>query len=218
MWSEHQWDTCASVLQRGFAARDDLEPADLAIYKLLLVRLVEPDVALNALTELVVAGQKWRPTPSEIVERCLRDASRPAFETEVLELLFGRHGITRVQPPPRGLWREGERQAAIDRLAAKQLATMHPLVASFVQRVGLEWLRALRYEISDAEVGQWRRKDLRRAWDEHVEAFDGREVAAIAAGTGSEGMRRLDPLVGLSELEQQRARGELHAVPDAEAS
>jgi hypothetical protein len=82
--------------------------------------------------------------------------------------------------------------------AAQRLAE-RPIVASFVERQGWDRLRNL--PLDDPDWGEKHRKDLEGAWDRHVEAFDGREVVALASG-GREGLRQLDPLAGLSPPKQ----------------
>src|SRR5207237_9035503 len=82
------------------------------------------------------------------------------------------------------------------RAAARERASqLHPLVGSFVERQGIDRLREM--PVDDPDNGHWRRDELRTAWAVHVEAFEGREVAALASGEGREGLRRLDPLAGL---------------------
>jgi hypothetical protein len=51
--------------------------------------------------------------------------------------------------------------------------------------------------LDDPDYGELRRKELRGGWDRHVEAFDGRNVALLAAGPRHAGLRQLDPLAAL---------------------
>jgi hypothetical protein len=53
--------------------------------------------------------------------------------------------------------------------------------------------------------GHWARKELREAWDRHVDASDGRELAVLASG-GRLGLRQLDPLAALGGRGTQRRR------------
>jgi hypothetical protein len=82
-------------------------------------------------------------------------------------------------------------------------------VRAFVERQGIDRLRGL--QLADPDWGEKRRADLERAYNEHVEAFDGREVAALASGGRGE-LARLDPLAALGvqgrgrELEQEAGR------------
>jgi hypothetical protein len=68
------------------------------------------------------------------------------------------------------------------------------MVRAFVLRQGIERLRHL--PLDDPDWGFKRRDELHKAWAAHVEAFDGREVAALASGGRGE-LERLDPLAAL---------------------
>jgi hypothetical protein len=48
----------------------------------------------------------------------------------------------------------------------------------------------------DPQWGEKRRADLERAWNEHVETWDGREVAVLASGE-RRGLQQFDPLAAL---------------------
>jgi hypothetical protein len=82
---------------------------------------------------------------------------------------------------------------------------LHPLVVSFIERQGRKRLGQV--PLGDPDWGEKHRRDLERAWEAHVEAFEGREVAARAAGAGGD-LKHLDPLAAL-------ARPQLHLTrPD----
>lgn len=206
-WTEDQWAAFQSLLQHGFAARDPLTVEQIGVYRVLL-DAVEPVAATTALQELVLEGQVHRPKPGEISARVRRDVSAPTFD-EAFVLIFGRGGALKARRPA-GVYADGAAMArADDEAAMARLEGKHPLVMSFVQRQGLDRLRQM--PVDDPDEGMWRRKELREAWELHVDAFDGREVTAIAAGTGREGMRQLDPLAGLPGQLQQAARERLEA-------
>jgi hypothetical protein len=86
-----------------------------------------------------------------------------------------------------------EAYPTIYRAAAKQqLPEAHPLIIGFIERQGLSRLGSL--QLDHPAHGELVRKQLCEAWDEYVENFDGRQIAAIASG---EGMRQLDPAASL---------------------
>lgn len=200
-WTDQQWAMFTAILSRGFAARDPFTAEDSDVYRLLLDG-VDPDAALRAIREIVLDGQALRPRPGEIVKRAKADRSLPTFE-EAYRLIFGPGGILRAQPAITRWANEGERGRLFNEAAAERAAMMHPLVGSFVARQGLDRLRTL--PVDDPDYGEVRRKELREAWDRHVAASDGREVAALAAGTGRSGLRQLDPMVALDITPPDRA-------------
>lgn len=89
---------------------------------------------------------------------------------------------------------ERERRAAQNTAALERAAQLHPLVAAFIDRQGIDRLRDL--PVNDADWGDRHRRDLQHAWERHVEAFDGRQIAALASGRRGE-LARLDPLAAL---------------------
>lgn len=196
MWTDDQWAAFASILQRGFAAKEPFTPADSSVYRLLLAD-VEPERAIEALKAIAAEGQEFRPKPGRIIERLRRDPSKPTFD-EVLRLIYGPRGVLSARSA--GPWKDqAGREAAHDRARLERARKFHPLLGSFVVRQTLDRLRTI--PIDDPEYGELRRRDLRDAWDAHVEAFDGREVAAIAAGGEiRQGLRALDPLVALEGI------------------
>jgi hypothetical protein len=72
---------------------------------------------------------------------------------------------------------------------------MHLLIRPFIERQGIDRLQ--RIPIDDPDWGWKHRGELEEAWDAHVEAFDGRQVAALAAGR-PDGLRQLDPVAAMS--------------------
>jgi hypothetical protein len=182
-------------------------------------------------------SRRFRPTPGELADALSAKAGIPSFD-EMIRLVFGPGGVLAARAPRRGVspaevlaaWEAGapdpgetvgpligqSHAEAIDAAQLERAATLHPLVASFVARQGLQRLRG--YNVSDSAAGgpdgkrtdTWDRKELREAWAEHLDVQDGREVAALAAGTGAHGLRALDPLaaLGIGEAPVQIGAGE----------
>lgn len=192
-WTDTEWAQFIALISRGFAARDAFTDADAAAYRLLLDQ-TEPAAALQALQVLVAEGQAMRPRPGEIVKRIRRDAGTPTF-IEAYRLIFGPRGVLRALPAERVFPDAGARARAEEQAALDRATTMHPLVAAFVQRQGVDRLRGL--ELDCPEYGPVRRRQLEQEWNDHVDAFDGREVVALAAGRSRDGLRQLDPLAAL---------------------
>lgn len=196
-WAQEQWEPFVSILRHGFAAKDRLTEAEENVYAVLLDK-IDPSDAVQALTEMVLAGRALRPKPGEIVATIRRDPAVPTFE-EFCALVFGPKGLLTLQPPPRGRWLGDEKANAVRELVNARLEQMHPLVGAFVARVGLGKLRQLPVEASSfvGESGSWENeakwalKELRESWDRHVEASDGREVA-VRSGRG--GLHSHNPL------------------------
>lgn len=124
--------------------------------------------------------KKFRPSASEIANVLTpTTAATPTFD-EMFTLLFSQRGALAAPGE------QGTRQ---------RLTSVHPLVAAFAERQGIQRLKEL--PVHDPDDGHWRRKELRDAWTAHVDAHADREIAALAAGTGQEGLHRLDPLTAL---------------------
>lgn len=152
------------------------------------------------------AEQKFPPSAPELAALARRDPSRPTFE-EAYRLIYGAGGVLNAPVRYTG-------GPIIDRDAKKEdamrarMADIHPLVASFIERFGLGRLQAL--EIDHDVYGEANRKQLREAWDRHVEAIEGREIAAIASGR-RDGLRGFDPLQAIKRGAEQIKRAELGA-------
>lgn len=130
---------------------------------------VEPQAAVRTLKELLLRGSRFRPSLSEFLAAVRFDPSMPTFE-EAYSLIY------------RALRDEPAR-------------TDNRLVAAFIMRFGEQRLRML--PVDDPTWGEKHRRDLREAWERHVDAWDGRERAAVAAGGEP---RQLDPLASLRLL------------------
>lgn len=195
-----EFSGAAAILDGGWPG--EFTEADENAYYFLLSDF-EIDDVMRALRAL--RGSKFRPAASEIVAALSPQlAAVPTFD-EMFALLFGASGVLHARAPA-GVYEDGAaRMLAQEQAVRVRLAGVHPMVASFVDRQGLQRLRLL--EVFDADQGHWRRKELREAWAEHVEAMEGREIAALSAGRGRGDLGRLDPLTALG----RPGRGELPA-------
>lgn len=138
------------------------------------------DAVMSALRAVCKSGQKFRPAASELVAVLTPErAAQPTFG-EMFQLLFGPRGALTAR--------------GVDGTRAR-LADMHPLVAAFAERSGIQRLKEL--PVHDLDEGHWRKDDLEREWNAHVEACERRGVAAVAAGGGSGDLRKFDPLAAL---------------------
>ena len=144
----------------------------------LQARGLDPDGAIATLRS---CEDRFPPSAGEIAAAARRDPSQPTFD-EMLVLL--RRAMKAANPA--------------QRLADRRI------VAAFVERQG--WGRLRNLPLDDPDWGEKTRRELREAWDRHVEAFDGREAAALASGD-RDGLQRLDPLasLGVKPLEIERA-------------
>lgn len=198
-WTDEQWTDFADLLAEGWGGQFSIDKR--AAYRILLAEIA-PDEATAALKRLLYRGQKFRPTPAELIAAAHDDPSRPSFE-EAYRAIFGHGGILEARPAPGAYADLAEKRRAEAQAAKERGAEFHPLIASFVTRYGIDRLRTM--EIHDPEYGEVRRRELHDAWDRHVKAFEGREVAALAAGD-REGLRQLDPLRVLGLEAPQRAQ------------
>jgi hypothetical protein len=227
-----EWKLFFDLLDNGWPG--ELTPGQADAYE---ATLGTPDArVLAALNRLLHAGARFRPSPAEILGEARNDPSIPTFD-EMLRLVFGKDGILAARPPLRGspadviaAWEAGEewdtadvnggawlghtRAEATDAVQLERAAESHPLIASFVQRLTLQRLRGYNVAPEQGEDGKridtWDLRDLRIAWGHHCEAVTGREVAALAAGTGRRGLAQLDPLavLGVGDEAVQIGAGE----------
>jgi hypothetical protein len=138
------------------------------------------EAVLAALKALGLRGQKYRPAAPEIIAVLTPErAGQPTFG-EMFELLFGNRGALTA----RGV--EGTRA---------RLADMHPLVAAFAERSGIQRLKEL--PVHDPDDGHWRKQELEQAWTDHVQACELRGTVALAARSGSDALTQMDPLAAL---------------------
>lgn len=139
------------------------------------------------------AGSDFPPSAPNLAAAARKDPSKPTFD-EALELW--RHALRAWNLPLTGNYgSEAEMAKLRKQRVLDRAAGMHPLVASFVDRHGVYRLQDEVGEL-DGQYGAIRRQELEAAWQEHCDAFDGRETAALASGRRGE-MGRLDPLSAL---------------------
>lgn len=156
-------------------------------------RGVTPEQALTAIRSCP-AGQNFPPSAPELAGLAHKDPSAPTF-IEAYRLIFGHKGILAAKPAEKWFADQGEMGRAYRQAQRDRAGEMHPLVASFVERYGYARLEDL--ELNDPEYGDAKRRELERQWDEHCEATEGRDLAALALPRGDGGLRRLDPLSAL---------------------
>lgn len=222
--SDH-WDMLFDLLDTGWPG--ELTQDAAAAYRTLLAGVPQEHV-IDGLRRLLHKGARFRPSAAELLGEARADRSAPTFD-EALRLIFGPGGVMDARPPaPRvdhaallaawedgadwpdapvgaGITRDGEYRSRRQEAREQRAAQVHPLVASFVVRLGYDRLDrdggVLDGNPRDGrgeDTAHWVRKELREAWDAHLEAMEGREVAVLAAGTGREGLRRVDPLAALN--------------------
>jgi hypothetical protein len=158
----------------------------------------EADVIARAVKALLIAGGKWRPRVAEVVAQIRKDPSKPTFE-EAYRLIYGPRGVLRARAASGAYPDPASMARAKDAAARDRASGLHPLVALFLDRFDMDRLRML--EVDHPDYGELKRKELREAWDRHCEAFEGREVAALAARRGEIG--RFDPLGALGARRPQ---------------
>jgi hypothetical protein len=179
----------ATILDGGWPG-DFTEGDERGYFYLLADFDAEPVMrALGALRR-----SKFRPAASEIIAALEpARAAMPTFD-EALRLLFDRGGILDVRVPGTLDTNPNYGRLVVEKVSAR-LQGVHPVVAGFAVAMGIRRLWAI--DIHDPDYGWARRDELRVAWDAHVEAFDGREVAALVMRSERGGLRQLDPLATL---------------------
>lgn len=170
-----------------------------------------PAQAMAALKAL--RGSKFRPSVGEIVQAIEGTAAaQPTFD-EMMAVLFFTTGPSPLcdRPAKRAGRRashilaewagddvpvgDGDERTLPALTAREQCAQLHPLIGSFVAVQTPERLRVL--PVLDEDDGKWVIKDLRVAWNAHVDAMEGRELTALVARSGRGELGRLDPLAAL---------------------
>jgi hypothetical protein len=198
-----EWGAICLLLDKGFKWREPFGKAQSSAYRMLLEGY-SAEQLMTVIRALVARGQVFGPTPGEIVAEIRCDPSRPTF-VEAYALIYGKGGILRARSAESTFGDEGERGRAYRAAQRARAAGMHPLVASFVDRYGLDRLEVL--PLNDPEFGDAKRRELERSWDDHVEAMEGRDVRALASGRRGEGLARLDPLSALDLTPEARRLG-----------
>lgn len=191
MISQRDWEGLCSLIQEAWPGEFDEHTAKA--WRVLLDDFDGAQV-LAAVKACLARGGRWRPAVSEIVAEIRRDPGKPTF-AEALRLIYGPGGVLRARTRVRkARWELGEHERLNDEAAWECVAVLHPLIGAFVQRQGLERLRAM--DLDDPEWGQARRKLLADEWEEFVDVAETRDVAALVAGRRGE-LDRFDPLRAL---------------------
>ncbi|HET6866310.1 MAG TPA: hypothetical protein VFH80_10315 [Solirubrobacteraceae bacterium] len=154
-----------------------------------------PETALAALRSYrPQPGKDFPPSVAAVSQIARSDPSRPTFDEA---LTLWRTALRAWNRPLTGDY-SGEAQMlrARQENVLEAAMGMHPLIASFIARHGV---RRLQDEVGelDGEYGAVRRGELEQAWLAHVDAFDGRDVAALTAPRGARGLAAFDPLAAL---------------------
>lgn len=210
-WTDVHWDAFCTLVEEAWHGEfDDHARTSWRI----LLDAVAPAAASEGLRRLLLEGHQHRPAVSVLLAAIRRDPSAPTF-TEAIRLILGPGGVLAARHSIRGPFVddpddvEDPRTAATKRREAERTAMQqrldatHPLVAAFFVRTDPDRLN--RMPLDDPDWGEKVRRDLEREWDQHVAAFDGREVAALAAGRRNE----LAPFDPLAALGLRPRRGEL---------
>jgi hypothetical protein len=154
----------------------------------------EAEQVTIALRALLARGGTFRPSVAQVVAEIRRDPSKPTFD-EALVLI--QRALRAWNSPLRGDFaNEAEMLKAREQHVIGSAQGVHPLAAAFIHRRGIRQLQKEIAELGDEEYGSLRRRDLQQAWEAHLEAFEGREISALAAGR-RDGLRQLDPLAAL---------------------
>jgi hypothetical protein len=196
-WTDETWLGFCALLDEAWPGSFD--PDAERAYRVLLDDL-EPGAAIGALRRLLYGGQRFRPSVAELLAAIRKDPSRPTFE-EAWTLIEESMGCCARGP----FISEAAMHRADDVEFLRDLNHRNPLVRSFVERYGVRRIQEL--PINDPQWGEKTRRELREAWERHVEASEGREVAALASGEGREGLRQLDPLSALGANRRKEIEG-----------
>jgi hypothetical protein len=189
-WADPQWVAFCALLEEAWPG--EFDDHSRTAWRVLLDPL-DPAAAVEGLRRLLLEGHRFRPSVSEVLAAARRDPSRPTF-SEAFELIYGRGGVMAARPSVLVWEDDRERRLAYRQAALDRAAQLHPLVHAFIARQDLDRLRQL--PVHDPQWGEKRRADLERAWNEHVETWDGREVAVLASGE-RRGLQQFDPLAAL---------------------
>lgn len=140
------------------------------------------------------AGTDFPPSAPNLAAAAMKDPGKPTFP-EALRLI--RVALAMWNRPLTGDYaNEAEMLKAREGAVVTRAATLPPLVASFIATYKLDELQRIVEQLGDEKYGSVRRRDLEHAWDRYCEAFEGREVAALASGRRGE-LGAFDPLAAL---------------------
>jgi hypothetical protein len=203
MWSDSQWRSFCLLVEQGWPG--EFGAATRAAWRTLLDGY-EPATCIQALRSLIAKGGTFRPSVSELVGEIAADATAPTFE-EAVQMLYGPGGIMFARPAVTRWASEHERRALADSAIAQRAMQTHPLLAAFVESVGVEHLRAL--SLDDPDWGAAARRGLAREWEAFTERAHQRQAAALAQGRPPrDGLRAFSPLAALGMGAKQITEGE----------
>lgn len=189
--SSDEWETVCLLIDQGWTG--EFTDAQAAAWRVFLADYTA-DQVLAALKALVARGGRFRPSVAEVVAQIRSDPSRPTFD-EALVLI--RHALRAYNLPLVGDYaNEAQMIRARHRRVRERAEDLHPLVAAFLARRDIGRLMDEVAEL-DGEYGPVRRRELEAAWEAHVVACEGRDVAALVAPRRG-GLARLDPLAALN--------------------
>jgi len=189
-WTDEQWEAFCGLVEEGWPGEFDDESA--RSWRILL-NDVTPLAASDALKRLLYSGRKFYPRPavSDVLAEIRTDPSLPTFDEAWLLI---ERAIVRTQTPSGTFDSPSDMAKVHNDAVLAALESHHPAIRSFAERQGLDRLRTV--QVDDSQWGEKTRRDLREAWERHLEAIDGREVAALASGR-PDGLKQLDPLTSL---------------------
>lgn len=188
-WIDREWEMFCALVEEAWPGEFDDEAR--TSWRILLDEIESP-AAIAAVKRMLYSGRKFYPRPavSDVLAEVRADPSLPTFDeawTLILRAINRTHVTGRFREP------SDERRAENDAILAA-LDDHHPAIRAFAERQDMGRLRTL--PTLDPQWGEKTLRDLREAWDRHLEATDGRQVAALASGQ-PEGLKQLDPLVSL---------------------
>lgn len=151
-------------------------------------------------------GGDFPPSAPNLAAAARTDPGAPTF-VEMVRLVFGPGGVLSARTSVRkGVWDLGERERLDEEAMIERASGMHPLIGAFVRSYRIEKLRAL--NLDDPDWGGAERHRLEHHWQQHVEACDGRDAAALAMGRRQDGLAKLDPLAALGIERPQIGAGQ----------
>jgi hypothetical protein len=189
-WSTREWEMFCALVEEAWPGEFDDEAR--TSWRILLDE-ISPPAASAAVRRLLYSGRKFYPRPavSDVLAEVRSDPSLPTFD-EAWTLIA--RALVHTQTPTGTFDSPSDMAQAHNDAVLTALNAHHSAIRSFVERQGLQRLRSL--PVDDPQWGEKHRRELREAWDRHLEATDGRQVAALASGR-PEGLKQLDPLASL---------------------
>jgi hypothetical protein len=188
--TDDEWNVISLLLDHGFKWREPFGKGHETSYRVLLDGY-DPEQIGGALRQLVARGQVFGPTPGEIVELIRADPSMPTG-AEMVTLLYARGGVFKARPPYSG---RPLTDSDFEEAQWARAGELHPSIGAFVRTQGLRRLRML--EVDHEVYGESTRRRLLEEWNTFIEANEGRDLAALAAGPARGQLGRFDPLAAL---------------------